>query len=223
MRSRKRLRCSFLESLVPDVLRHQLRRELLGAQDVRVHADHEDLLVVRAIEDADVAALGQAAYAAPQEVVVELLPGRPLEGPHVDTLRIDSRHDVLDRAVLAGGVHGLEDQQDGPAVLRVETLLQLGQSLDAACEQLGGLVFELRLEPAGDPGVHFIEAELGPVGDPERLHEIRDFQHARWVPPERRARRISRSRRPKIAMPSGPNVGPTCTAFAPFEMARETS
>ena len=45
---------------------------------------------------------------------------------------------MLDRAVLAGGVHGLEDQQQRPAILGVELVLQLGQQLDARPQELPG-------------------------------------------------------------------------------------
>ena len=68
--------------------------------------------------------------------MVEIFAGRRLEGKDLAALRIDAGHDVLDRAVLARGVHGLEDEQHGPAVLRVEHVLQLGQSLDARCAAL---------------------------------------------------------------------------------------
>jgi len=63
--------------------------------------------------------------------VVEIFVGGRLEGVHLASLRVDARHHVLDRAVLAGGVHRLKDEQQRPAVLRVETVLQRGQRLDA--------------------------------------------------------------------------------------------
>ena len=120
-----------LEALVPDLLGDQLRRQLLLGEELRVHAHDQRLLVVAAVEDADAAALGQALHAAPEVVVVEILAGRRLEGVDLAALRVDAGHDVLDRAVLAGRVHRLEDQQHRPAVLRVEHVLQLGERLDA--------------------------------------------------------------------------------------------
>ena len=47
-----------------------------AAQELGVHAHDQHLLVVRAVEDADAPALGQALAGAPQEVVVELLRAR---------------------------------------------------------------------------------------------------------------------------------------------------
>ena len=76
------------------------------------HDQH--FLVIRAVEDADPAAFGQDPGVSPEEVVVELLGGGMLEAIDLAALGVHARHDVLDRAVLAGGVHGLEDQQDRP-------------------------------------------------------------------------------------------------------------
>ena len=94
-------------------------------------AHDEDLLVVRAVEDADVAALGQLPLVAPQEVVVELLRRRDLEAADLDALRIDPAHDVPDGAVLAGRVHRLEHDDDPVRVLGGQTHLVLGEQLDA--------------------------------------------------------------------------------------------
>ena len=60
---------------------------------------------------------GSRLRGAPEEIVVELLGARRLEGMHLAALRIDARHHVLDDAVLAGRIHRLEDHQHRPAVL----------------------------------------------------------------------------------------------------------
>ena len=101
-----------------------------------MHPHHEHFLVVAAVEDADAAALGQVLRAAPHVIVVELLGGRRLERDHLAALRIDARHDVLDRAVLARGVHRLEDEQHRPAILRVELVLQRRERAAADGERL---------------------------------------------------------------------------------------
>ena len=118
------------------------------ARHLRVHAHHQHLLVVRAVEDADAAALGQRLGDAPEEIVIELLGARRLEGMHLAALRIDAGHHVLDRAVLAGRVHRLEHGEHRPAVLRVELLLQRGEPLDAVGEHRLGVGL-LDVEPAG--------------------------------------------------------------------------
>ena len=99
-----------------------------------MHADHEHLLVVAAVEDADVAARRQGAVGAPEEVVRQFLGPRRLEAGHLHALRVHPRHHVLDRAVLAGRVHRLEHAEHRPFVLRVELLLQCGQAMHTAGE-----------------------------------------------------------------------------------------
>ena len=75
-------------------------------------ADDEDFLVVGAVEDGDAAAGREVAAGAPHEVVEAFLGIGRLEGGDVDALRVDAGHDVLDGAVLAGGIEGLEDDED---------------------------------------------------------------------------------------------------------------
>ena len=68
--------------------------------------------------------------------MVQLLGRGRLEGVHLAALRVDAAHDVLDGAVLAGGIHGLEHQQQRVLVLGVEPLLHLGE-VDHALAQCG--------------------------------------------------------------------------------------
>src|SRR6185503_19284688 len=111
--------------------------------------------------------LGKAPAGAPEVVVVELLGRRLLEGEHLAPLGIHARHHVLDGAVLAGGVHGLEDQEQRPAVVRVEPLLQIAQALDALDEALLGVL--LGLEARGVGGIAVLQLELAVRVDPELL------------------------------------------------------
>ena len=80
-----------------------------------MHAHHEHLLVVGAVEDADLAPRRQALGVAPQVVVVELLGRGHLEAVHRHALRVDAAHHVADRAVLAGGVERLQHDEHAPA------------------------------------------------------------------------------------------------------------
>src|SRR5512146_1901320 len=100
-----------------------------------MHPHYQCFLVIRAVEDADLAAAGQAGCRAPKVVVIEFLLRWRLEGVHLYSLRIDAGHHVLDGAVLSGGVHRLENKQERPPVLGVEYVLELGQSLDAALKE----------------------------------------------------------------------------------------
>ena len=67
--------------------------------------------------------------------MVELLGARVLEAVHLAALGIDARHDVTDGAVLARGVHGLEDQEQRVAIVRVENVLEPAHPLDMLRER----------------------------------------------------------------------------------------
>ena len=86
---------------LPDRLRH----ELLDAHD-------EHVLVVRAVEDADLAALRQHLVDAPEEVVRELGRVRRPEARDAHAHRVEHPKAVLDGAVLACGVHALQNDED---------------------------------------------------------------------------------------------------------------
>jgi hypothetical protein len=97
--------------------------------------------------------------------VVQVLGRRGLERDDLAALRVDSGHDVLDRAVLAGGVHGLEDQEHGPAILGVEHVLELGEERDPLLQRLLGRRLVLGLQPRGVAGIDLLEPEPSPVLD----------------------------------------------------------
>ena len=101
----------------PDVffVEQELVGQPLGPQDFRVHANDQHLFVVGPVEDADAAALRERARRAPEKVVVQLGGAGMLEAEDLAALWIDARHDVPDRAVFTGGVHRLENQQNGVA------------------------------------------------------------------------------------------------------------
>ncbi len=51
-------------------------RQVLAREELRMHPHDEDLLVVGAVEDADLAALRKRSLITPQEIVVEVLAGK---------------------------------------------------------------------------------------------------------------------------------------------------
>ena len=157
----------------------------VSLQDLGVHPHDEHFLVVRTVEDADAPALGQVSDVAPHEVVVEFLRRRLLERGYLAPLRIDAGHDVFDRAVLAGRVHRLEDQQQGPAVLGVKHVLLFRQPRNAALEEVRGVAL-VQLQAAGVARIEVLQAEALAFGDAERvdvfLYPIEDF-FSRHAPP----------------------------------------
>src|SRR5439155_17957288 len=64
----------------------------------------------------------------------ELLGIRLLEGVDFHAGRIDAGHHRADRAVLARRVHGLEDDQESPAMFGVEPLLEVAQGGDRSIQ-----------------------------------------------------------------------------------------
>jgi hypothetical protein len=62
-----------VESRLPELTASIAGGQLLLLENLGVDADHEHVLVVRAVEDADPAPLRQRAHVAPQEIVIQLL------------------------------------------------------------------------------------------------------------------------------------------------------
>src|ERR1700730_15106708 len=86
---------------VPDVAFRCRRGQPLRGEQVLMHPDDENLLVVGPVEDADPAPPGPGPFVTPEEDVVYFFGGGRLEGTDGDRLRIDTAHHVLDGAVLA--------------------------------------------------------------------------------------------------------------------------
>ena len=107
---------------------------------------------MRAVENPDAAARWHALCHPPEEVVIEFLGGRRLEGMHLAAHRIETVEHVLDDAALARCIHALQDDQHRPFVLRVEPLVQIDKMLGVAGHDLLGFVLA-DLEPAGIGGV----------------------------------------------------------------------
>ena len=121
------------------------------------HAHGHDVLVVRSVEDPDLAALRQHLVDAPQVVVGELDRGRRLERGDPDALWVQAREHLPDRPVLPRRVHSLEDEQHATAGLCPETVVQRPELVDERLDDAGrlGLVAEaqpVRGIPMGEPG-----------------------------------------------------------------------
>jgi hypothetical protein len=135
-------------AVLPDVVLTSVGRQLLGNEVLGVHADDEHLLIVGAVEDADLAARGQALLVAAQVVPVELGRRRDLEALDPDPLRVDAAHHVTDRPVLARGVERLKHDDDAVRRLRRQLALVVGQDRDPVVEQSDPvlLLLDARLE-----------------------------------------------------------------------------
>ena len=94
----------------------------------------------------------------PEIIVVQLFIARRLKGVNVTSLRIHAGHDVLDHAILASGVHSLEDDQDRPAILRIEFLLQVVEHAFARIEYTLRVLFVFH--PGRGSGIPVFQSKL---------------------------------------------------------------
>ena len=121
----------------------QLFRQPLTAENFWIHPDHQHFLVIRTIENADPPAFRQVARRPPEKVVLQFIGARLFETENLAALRIDSGHDVPDRAVLAAGVHPLKNNQQSVFIRCVVKMLQLTQSVNVLCQKFVILFFRL--------------------------------------------------------------------------------
>ena len=105
-----------LITALPDFLGHKL-----------VHTHHKHILVVRAIEDNDLACLRRLLLDTPEEVMLCLLLRRCFESMNPRTLRVHRAQDVIDGSVFAGGIQCLQADEQGSLVLSVKKILQFPQ------------------------------------------------------------------------------------------------
>src|SRR5208337_3465333 len=91
--------------------------------DKLVDPRHQHVLVVRTVEDRDLAMPRSMGMDAPEEVMGKFGGGGLLEAGNTGALRIEGAEDVIDRAVLPARVEGLQDDQDRVFVLGVKDSL----------------------------------------------------------------------------------------------------
>src|SRR5262245_46845390 len=136
-----------------------------------MHAHDERLLVVATVEDADATAFRQMSKATPKIIMVQLLGAWRLEGKYLTTLRVDSGHHVLDRAVLPRGCHRLKDQQHRPAVLRIKHVLKLREDGNAHGKGFLSTRLVLRSKFQRVGGVDILQAKTV-ISYPERFGKL---------------------------------------------------
>jgi hypothetical protein len=105
-----------------------------------MYPNDEDLLVVRPIEDPDLAAAGQPLCEPPEVVMIKFLTRGNLEAVYRHTLRIDAAHHMPNRAVLTGSVESLQHDEYAVGVLGIKPSLILRKQLNAARQQLLALL-----------------------------------------------------------------------------------
>src|ERR1700733_1152277 len=119
-------------------------RNALCVQKIRMNPYNQNILVVRAIEYADLPPLRQHACRTPQKIVFEFRRAWRLEAVHPATLWINAGHHVANDAVFARSVHPLQDHEQRMLIRRVVQLLQLVQLLDVLPKQFMAGMLRLR-------------------------------------------------------------------------------
>jgi hypothetical protein len=149
-----------------------------------MHPDDQHLLVIRAVENADPAALGQRLHAAPKKIVVQLFRRRMLERINLAALRIDPRHDVLDRAVFSRRVHRLKDDEQRPGVVGIELLLGLAQRRNILRQHLRGQFLSFRFRDlviAIPCRVIVLQPDFLPGRNAEHFNDRFAVKHGDWI------------------------------------------
>src|SRR5579864_371362 len=174
-----------LKTLPPNILGHQSWRNSLILQQLGMDPNHQNLFVVRPVEDADPAALRYPLHGAPQTIVVQFFRRWSLERIHLYTLRIHARHHVLDGAILAGRVHGLKNEQHSPVILSIELALQLSHGRDACGQKLLSVLLGVNLPRI--PRIEILQPELRAVLDSIGLNQFAGPAHP---PPPSNPRKV---------------------------------
>src|SRR5215471_11315338 len=82
-------------------------RELLRGK-VAMDANHQNILIMRAVEDSDHAMSGNSTMDTPEKIVVKLFGRRLLETSDLATLRVHAGEDMADCAILTPGIESLQ-------------------------------------------------------------------------------------------------------------------
>src|SRR5271154_1882761 len=110
-----------------------------------VHSHHEDVLVMRSIENHYFAFAWRTLVSAPKEIVSGLDLARLLEAEDRCPFRVHAAEEMSNHSVLAGGVERLQYDKKGLTTVRVKQVLQLVHAFDmfddVGCSLLSGLVF----------------------------------------------------------------------------------
>src|ERR1019366_1944495 len=99
------------------------RPDILGNEVVDAY--DENIFVMRAVENPDIAVLGNGLVYAPEKIVRGFLGRWRFEWRDGASLRVHAGHYVPNRAVFSGGIDSLKNDQQGVFVLGVEQVLQL--------------------------------------------------------------------------------------------------
>jgi len=150
-------------------------------RDQVVDAHDEHVLVLRAVEDPDLARARHRVPDPPQVRMAPLLGRRRLEAGDPAPLRVDPGDHVTDDAVLPTRVGALEHEQQRTTPLRVQPLLQVEEPRPVLVDRLQRVRLRglagLPVEPGRGARVDAGELHPAPRRDPEQLARRRRRHH----------------------------------------------
>ena len=92
----------------------KLLGQFLAREQFLVDAHDEHVFVMRAVEDADLAAARRGLMNAPEKIVRKFLRGRRLETGDAAALRVEAAHDMADRAASSRCIDRLQNNEQRP-------------------------------------------------------------------------------------------------------------
>src|SRR5580704_19512785 len=95
-----------------------------------MHAHNQNVLIVRPIKNHHLAAPWRNLVRTPEEVVGELLLGRLLELKDESPLRVESRKEMANGAILSGRIEALQHNKQRLTGVRIKQILQPRHTLD---------------------------------------------------------------------------------------------
>ncbi len=107
----------------------------------RMHADHQDLFIIRTVENPDIAPPWQDSGIPPQVIMIEFFCAGNLETRDLNTLGVNAGHHVLDRAVFTRCIQGLQDDQQGVGILGVQLCPVALPATGSLCKGFFGFIF----------------------------------------------------------------------------------
>jgi hypothetical protein len=107
---------------------------------------------------------------APEEIVRGLLMRRSFERRNLAALRVHSRHDMPDRAVLASSIERLQDNEQSMPFIGIEQMLELAETVQSLLMRL-----LVTLSSERSVGIAIFQAQLAAWLDDAMFGDIHGF------------------------------------------------
>ena len=119
-------------ALVPNIMADQFFRHAFALNDI-VNLRNDDVFIMGTVENGNFSAPRQGFIDTPQIIMILFFHTRLFKAVHVYAGRIHTRKNVLYRAVFAGCIHGLQDDDDTIVIISTQLFLPVVHF----CQHLG--------------------------------------------------------------------------------------